>query len=141
MTGPELNPNDLDPKFTGALRLLERSGMRTFSIRWDEPEDDLPVAWVAVALWLIDPIRKRPVPEPVFGHHREVKMGVGTDPVSAIVDLAGKAIDGGMCVHCSKMTGLEEAFDMPELFGEIICWQQWDPELGVFRRSCEEVRA
>lgn len=134
MASPDLD--ELDPKFSGALQLLERSGMRSFSLRWDEPEDDLPVAWVAVALWHIDPVARRPVPEPTFGSQRVVKMGVAPDPVEAIVDLAAKAIDGGTCVHCGKMTGLEEAFDMPEMIGEIICWQQWDPELAVFRRSC-----
>jgi hypothetical protein len=132
--GPDLN--ELGPKFTGALRVLEQTGMRSFSIRWDEPEDDLPVAWVAVALWHFDPVSRRPVAEPTFGSRRVVKMGVAPDPVAAMIDLAGKAIDGGMCTHCGKMTGLEEAFDMPDLLGEIICWYQWDPELEVFRRSC-----
>jgi hypothetical protein len=46
-------------------------------------------------------------------------------------------VDGAMCAHCGKPTGLEPTLlvDMP--FPEHICWYQYDPELKTFRRGCE----
>ena len=127
-----------DAKFIAGMDLVRRTGAQQFSIRWDEPTDDLPVAWCALARWRLNS-EGRPVPPGVPFAGMAVKVGAGLDPVVAVLDLAAKAIDGGECVHCGKPTGLEERFDAPDLFGEIVCWYQWDPELSTFRRSCEEL--
>lgn len=139
MMNGSAQPVDMDDdRFVAAVDLVRRTGAMEFSIRWDEPDDKLPVAWCALARWRLN-TEGRPVGpgEPFAG--MAVKVGAGLDPVVAVLDLAAKAIDGGQCVHCGKPAGLEERFDAPDLFGEVICWYQWDPELATFRRACEEL--
>lgn len=84
----------------------------------DEPDLD------PRALALIDLIR------------RIVEVGAGLDPTTALYRVAETLVDGELCKHCGRPTGVELSPDgMP--LDDVVCWYQYDPELATFRRGCE----
>lgn len=111
------DPTD-DPKFTAALDLLHRTGIKTFQIRFSD--DEKPIVWMAIAEW----------------NGEKYEAAASLHPTIAIFRLLAQVLDGGQCTHCKRPTGFSE--DTDELpGGDFICWYQWDPELRTFRRGCE----
>ena len=111
-------PQD-DPRMTAGIELIGRTGAKSFQIRYSDDEE--PVVWFAVALY----------------DDGKAETAASLDPVMAILRLAERLIDGGMCTHCKRPAGLETHHieDMP--WEEYICWYQFDPELKTYRRGCE----
>lgn len=108
--------NPKDPRFTAAVDLLRRTGMREFQIRYCQEEK--PTVWIAVGKW---------------GSIYE--MGAGINPVIAVYRLAETVIDGGKCKHCDRPAGFDTSMDtMP--MDELVCWYQYDPGTKTFARGC-----
>lgn len=63
-------------------------------------------------------------------------VGAAFTPTAAVMRLCDEVIDGGECQHCHRPAGFAEDI-APIPIGSVVCWQQWDPELSTFRRSCE----
>lgn len=122
--------------FDAAVDLVRRTGSVEFVIREVDSsgEVDHPTVFVAFAMHRIGEFG-RPVPDGQPG--RPVwTVGAGLGPIRAVLALADDLIDGGECVHCHRPTGVtEDIAPMPA--SAAICWYQWDPELGTFRRGCE----
>jgi hypothetical protein len=107
-----------DPRHMAAIDLLRRTGIASYSVRYSD--DEQPVVWMAVAVY----------PDGRW------EAAAGHDFVEATFRLCDQLIDGGQCRHCGRPAGFEASLDdMP--LSELICWQQYDPELETFRRSCE----
>lgn len=113
-------------RYVALVDLCRRAGARTYRIEHTE-EANGPVVWVAIAetRWPTRPI----------------EFAAGLSPVDATYGLAANLVDGGTCVHCTRLSGLEaldadvdtEPFDGPVP----ICWYRFDPELRTYRRECE----
>lgn len=114
---------ELDPRCLAGIQLIERTGAKSFQLRYSDEER--PTVWIAVAVYRISSF---------LNAH---KVGAGLTPDQAIRDLCDKAIDGGVCEHCSKMTSF--AWEAIENIQDLmdVCVYEWDPELKTFRRSCE----
>lgn len=97
--------------------LLGRTGCDEYATRVSK--DEHPIVFIFMARW---------------GDHWEAMAG--TKLSQAVFRMAQHIVDGGLCVHCQKPTGVDRDF-ADELDTEHICWYQMDPELKRFRRSCE----
>jgi hypothetical protein len=119
-----------DPRFTAALDLVRRNGAREIQLRFDDEQK--PIVWVAVAGFsIIDGI---PAGRGKINAHQ---AGGGLDPLTALFSLCRACLDRhGLCVHCGRNTMFDESFS-PQPFEAVYCWYKWDPEMKVFRRSCE----
>jgi hypothetical protein len=119
-----------DPRFPAAVEMIGRTGARTFQMRYQDDQE--PTVWIAIGEYGVDdygrPIRK--------GGTIVYKIGAGLHPLDAVLQLLDETIDGGICTHCRKASGVTaEIVPMP--MGGLICWYQYDPELKTFRRGCE----
>lgn len=118
-----------DPVWQAGVDLLRRTGIREFQIRYSD--DVLPVVWIAVARWQFE--KGVPVAD---GGRTRWDAGSALTPVKAMLRLLDHALDGGLCKHCSRPSGVTTDIDeMP--MEQFICWYQFDPELKTFRRGCE----
>lgn len=107
-----------DPRFHAAVDLLGRSGAETFQIRYsDDPE---PVVWVVDAKWKAG---------------RECAGAL--NPLDAILRLLEQVMDGGLCTHCHRPTGVCDDWTQEMPMTEVVCWYMYDPEMQTFRRGCE----
>jgi hypothetical protein len=115
----ESYPDAQDPRMVAAIDLIGRSGARNFQIRYSD--DVEPLVWVADAEW------------PPAGR----LCGAGFTPTEAAMALLDSAVDGGLCAHCGKPSGVTDDWrsDMP--LADVVCWFVYDPETQRFRRSCE----
>lgn len=101
--------------------MLPRLGAKSIESRYSEPEHNgAPVVWLAIA-------------ELAGGRF---ETGAALDPARAAFRLLEHLVDGGVCTHCSRPTGITEDF-AAQLVPELVCWYQFDPELKTFRRGCE----
>lgn len=119
-----------DPRYLAAVDLVRRTGARKIQIRYDKEQD--PIVWVAVAEFsIIDGQLSN------TGEINAHQAGGGLDPLSAIFALCRACLDRkGTCILCGRNTMFDETFAAHPL-EEFYCWRQWDPEMKVFRRSCE----
>lgn len=108
-----------DPRLVAAVGLIGRTGAKGSQLRYSDEEE--PVVWMALADY---PTGQR-------------EVAAALDPLRAVLRLCEALVDGGMCVHCRRPAGFEpDSLDsMP--MDVLVCWYQWDPELGTFRRGCE----
>lgn len=111
-----------DPILMAAVALIGRTGATQFQLRYSD--DEQPVVWMAVAGYQRD------------GADR-YQVGSGLAPREAVFSLCEALVDGGMCTHCQRPTGVSDEFDSTMPLDEHICWYQYDPELKTFRRGCE----
>ena len=127
----EFDPmNAEDPRFIATMDMIRRTGARSFQIRYSD--DEQPIIWMTVGEWLWKD--GRPVAE---GGEPRYEAAAALSPLGACVRLLEQIMDGGMCEHCGKMTSVEVNFTAHTFAEEHICWYVYDPELNVFRRSCE----
>lgn len=124
----------IDPRMVAAIDMLRRTGLSEFELRYQD--DHQPVVWMAVGKWNVG-IEGRPVASTKPGTII-YDAGAALDPVRAVFRLCDQVLTGGVCTHCHRPTGFEEAFDVDVPLAEHVCWQQYDPELKTFRRSCED---
>lgn len=118
------DPRMETPKYLAAVKLLQRTGARTYRVGYSDPEDGEPTVWYAVGEWR--------------GGGAEAAGGL--DPITATLRLCEQVIDGGQCAHCNRPTIFDDnpgdgPFD--SLLMAMGCVYGWDPELATFRRSCE----
>lgn len=115
----------LDPRFTPAVDLLRRTGLRQFWIgHAEEDDEEMPVVWYATGVW-----------DDAVGGGREAAGAL--DPVTALFRLCEIVIDGGRCMHCGKPTSFTPEHEDAELLEMLTCTYSFDPELNTFRRTCE----
>lgn len=110
-----------DPRVGAAVDMVRRTGAETFQIRYQDDED--PVVWLAVA-----------------GYEGERwEAAAAMNPLRAVLRLCERLIDGALCVHCNRPAGFEadDVEAQHEVFDQIVCWYQFEPELATFRRGCE----
>lgn len=108
-----------EPRLLAAIDLIRRTGAQVIDIRYQD--DQAPIVWMVIAGYP--------------GERWEVDAAF--EPVRAALRLCERLVDGGICTHCRRPTGLEpDSIDIMPLNKEI-CWWQWDPELKKFRRECE----
>jgi len=124
------NLSEDDPRFAAAVVMIGRTGARNFELRYQDDKE--PTVWIGIAEYGVDdhghPIRK--------GGTIAYKLGVGLHPLDAVLNLLDETIDGGICTHCRKPSGVTSEITPMPMSG-LICWYQYDPELNVFRRGCE----
>ncbi len=120
-----------DPRLNAAADMIRRTGAKSLQLRIsDDPEPDV---YIAIVEHLIGE-DNRPVPE---GGVQHFETGSGLTPLSAALRLCERLIDGGVCAHCGKLTRFNE-FSRPQPPNDALCWNEWDPGSGAFRRGCEE---
>jgi len=111
-----------EDRMLAAVELVGRTGGDEFVLRYSEPESDdtSPVGWLAFSR-----------------HGKHWSCAGAINPVRAVLRLAESLVDGGLCLHCNRPTGLNP--DNPEEMpmDKAVCWYQYDPELKTFRRGCE----
>lgn len=107
-----------DPLFLAGVKLVERTGARTFEIRYSD--DNEPVVWMAVA-----------------EYDNGWDAGAGQSPIQALMRLLDQLMDGGICKHCGRPSGVTEEWRGSMPLAEVICWYRYDPETKSFRRGCE----
>lgn len=117
------SPND--PRFTAGVKLLERTGMQTFSIRYQD--DAEPVAWVAVATW----------DEQRTPHMAGAEAAGAITPLKAVIRLCETVLDGGTCTHCGRTASVDDNWRDEMPLQDVVCWYRYDPETQEFRRGCE----
>lgn len=123
-----------DPKFLAGVKLLERTGARSFRVGYSDPDEGEPVVWYATCEWGLDPSTGRPLPK--GGRIRHEAAG-GMNGLDAVLRLCEQVIDGGECTHCGQRTIFLPDPDPAGPLEAMGCLYQWDPELATFRRSCE----
>jgi hypothetical protein len=107
-----------DPRIGAVIELIGRTGATGFQIRYDEEQD--PLVWVAVGEW-----------------RHGYGCGAGLTPAAAAMALADSTIDGGLCAHCGRPSGVTDDWREEMPLAEVVCWYVFDPETKKFRRSCE----
>lgn len=101
--------------------LLPRLGVRHLELRCsagDQP--DAPVVWIAIAHFA-EQLTNVP------------QVAARLSPPQACYALLEQLVDGGICLHCGKPSGITLDLDTRLRF---VCWWTYDPELTVFRRGC-----
>lgn len=106
-----------------AIDLIQRTGAKSFQIRYSDDEE--PVVWMAIAEF----VRSGSAPESPTH-----EVAASLRPERAVMRLADQLVDGGICVRCGLTAGV--AHDL-KAYPLGVCWYQYDPELGKYRRSCE----
>jgi hypothetical protein len=111
-------PDVEDPRLAAGVMLIGRTGAQGFQLRYSDDEE--PRVWLAVATYSED----------------RWETAAAQTPLRAVLRLCEQLVDGGMCTHCKRPTGLQpDSLDtMP--MAQHVCWFQWDPELEVFRAGC-----
>lgn len=122
----------LDPRGLAGVKLLERTGARTFRIAYSPDDDGDPTIWHATVTWRLG-TDGRPIAK---GGRERSEVSAGLDPVTAVMRLCEQVIDGGMCVHCNRPTIFVPDTDT-RVLDRLGCVYAWDPELATFRRDCE----
>jgi len=125
--GPE------DPRFVAAAKLIERTGARSFQIRYSDDEE--PTVWMAVAEYHVGPSGK-PVAKNKPGRKTFEAAG-GMTPLAAVLRLLDELLDGGECQWCHRPTGVTDDWQADMPLADVVCWYQFDPETESFRRACE----
>lgn len=121
-----------DARMIAGVRMLERTGARSFRVGYSDEDDGPPTVWYAVATWRIG-TDGRPLAN---GGRERHEAAAALDPVTATLRLCERVIDGGQCTHCGRPTIFVTDTDTSVL-DALGCVYAWDPELATFRRDCE----
>jgi hypothetical protein len=119
-----------DPILLAGVDMIRRTGARTIQIRYSDDEE--PTVWMAVCEHRM--LDGMPVPQGGISHF---DAAAGMTPRRAVLRLLDQLIDGGMCQHCKRPTGVTEDFEGEMPLSDAFCWYRYDPELATFRRGCE----
>jgi hypothetical protein len=115
-----------DPRFVAAIKLLERTGIASFGLRYQDDEE--PTVWIAVVEYSAEKT-------PTIGDGAEAAAAM--TPLQAILRLCEQVIDGGKCVHCHRTCAIETNWRSKLPLEGVVCWYVYDPETQKFRRDCE----
>ena len=115
------------------IKLLERTGIREFQIRYSD--DEQPVVWFCVVKWFLGP-SGRPVAKNKMGR-TVYETASALNPVDAVLRLCDQVIDGGYCDHCKRPSGVTDHWQSDMPLAKEVCWYVYDPETQIYRRSCE----
>lgn len=110
----------VDPKFGAGLEYIYSVLPMPLDVRFRFENSEVPAVWIAVCTYA----GGRYVAEADLAY------------VGALLKVCERITYGSTCLHC----GRPAAFDpnmLPVSTRGALCWMQWDPELKVFRRSCE----
>ena len=118
------NMSDAD-KLKAAMDFLRSIGAEHVRLRVSNDEE--PEIWIVVAEY------KGKNRLHIRGTHVEASL----DATRAAIRLCERLVDGSYCVHCEKRVAIEAELLAKMPFDHMICWYQYDPEMKVFRRSCE----
>lgn len=127
------NASELDPRFAAGVQMIERTGAKDFRIGYSDEDEGKPVVWYAVASY------RQVTAGPTV--HQGAECAAGLDPLTAVMRLCERLIDGGVCTHCQRPTIFDP--DMPtegvvdEILDAMGCRYKWDIERATFVRSCE----
>lgn len=130
MSSPESHFPGPEAQTKALLNMLRRTGVIEFRLGISPDDDGEPRVWYVVGTW------------PGARHEAEA----GLLPIEALERLAERVVDGGTCTHCGRMTSfvpdtdptVASAVTPPDaLLDALSCAYRWDPELEVYRRSCE----
>lgn len=124
-----------DPRFVAVLKVMERTGLSSFELRYSDPEEEDEVdkkgavIWMAIAYYEIEHEGQR---------MRATKVGAHVDPVAAMFKLADEVFDGAMCIKCQRPMGfLNDDHDPPDIMP--VCWLRWDEAGLEYIRDCDRV--
>lgn len=111
-----------DPRITALFDMIGRTGANFFQLRWHDDQE--PVVWLALA-----------------GFKRDGRVvfdvGAGMAPLQAVYRLSESLIDGGLCTHCGRPSGV--SLDPAEvILDEVICWYRYSDASHEFVRDCIE---
>lgn len=111
---------------TAVMDMIGRTGAKHMQIRYSD--DEKPLVWFLVAQY-------DPTPSRLW------ESASGPNPIEAGYRLIERLIDGGICQHCERPSGLNRDWqdDMP--LDKMFCWYSYDPELKKIRRGCESADA
>lgn len=123
MTREDGSPKD--PRFTAAIKMLERTGISSFGLRYQDDQD--PVVWVAVVEYSAE---KTP-------HTNGAEAAGAMTPLQAVLRLCEQVMDGGECAHCHRVCAVETDWRNKMPLEDVVCWYVYDPETKAFRRGCE----
>jgi hypothetical protein len=112
-------PPAVQERMTAAFDLIHRTGAQSAGIRYQD--DEPPTVWIALASY--------------DGDRHEAAAAL--DPLRAVLRLCEQLVDGGVCTHCRRPSGLEPDSIETMPLNDLVCWYQYDPELKTFRRGCE----
>lgn len=126
-TDNDEHPEKMDDRFLAGVQLLDRTGARSFQIRYSPDDDPPPTIWTAAVEY-----------REAFGiaHKKHWKVAAGLSPLGAVLRLCEDVIDGGRCVHCNRPTVFVPDSDT-RMLDRLGCVYAYDPELRTFRRGCE----
>lgn len=115
-------PPEPSDRAKAAIELIRRTSARHFELRYSD--DSPPVVFMAIAGY-------------EQGGRTLYEVDASLDPERAVLRLAERLIDGGICVHCQRPAGLDpDSLDsMP--MNKMICWYQYDPGAKRFVRGCD----
>jgi hypothetical protein len=111
-------PPGIDPRLPAMIELIGRTGASEFKLQHCDEEP--PTVWIARSLY----------------EDGRAECAAAMDPSAAVMRLAERLVDGGLCTHCGKPSGFSAEFEGLPL-PEAVCWYAFDPELDTFRRGCE----
>jgi hypothetical protein len=117
-----------DDRLKAYVDMVGRTGSVEFQFRWEDSVE--PMVFIACS--------KHELVNTETGDKRDhYVFGCGTEPLAAVFMLLESLMDGGICTHCHKPTGVHDDFseDMP--LPDYVCWFSYDPELKKVRRGCE----
>jgi hypothetical protein len=123
-------PAGNDPRMLAGIQLVQRVGAKTFQLRYSDDEE--PVVWMAVAGHIVHDGKMAS-----RGKVNTYTVGAALTPARAVQRLLDELVDGGRCAHCDRPTGVEHDFASTMPLSDHVCWYQYDPELELYRRSCE----
>lgn len=109
---------EADRKLQAATKMIRRTGASQFQLRFHD--DEQPVVWLAVAVY----------PD------GRAEVDASLDPLRALLRLCERLVDGGLCTHCGRPTGLDPDSLETMPMSDTICWWQYRPDLGEFQRGC-----
>lgn len=128
--------DDNDPMLTAAVDVVRRTGAIEVQIRYQD--DEKPVVWMAAAKHNVD---RKGIPVSAGDRRGRERWSVGAalNPAAAVISLAEKLLDGGVCTHCNRPSGIDpdrEPGPMP--LDSLICWYQYDQSTQKFVKGCTQ---
>lgn len=116
-----------DVRLVACLDAIRRTGCLEIDVRYSDDEE--PVVWFVVAHY-------------PRGGQDVCETAASLDPVEAAWRLLKLLISGrgrqrSLCVHCKRPADVSEDWQGRWSDDKDTCWWVYDPELQVFRRSCE----
>lgn len=109
---------EMEAKLAACVDLARRTGSGTFELRYSDDQE--PVVWMAIGKW-----------------GEQFETAAAMNPLRAAIRLLEIVIDGGICKHCERPSGVSDDWSQAMPLEDHVCWYVYDPETERFRRGCE----